>query len=187
MKDKAFEEYDLYTKAVLHHHIIEERVVKPIIEQASKTKETYKVLDVGSGAGFTSKPLLESKLENIEIDALDHDLEMLKLAKEALSKYPNKISYKIGDALIFMDDMKYVIDIEKSQPYDAIITGFFFHNLSIENKVHFLKYSRRILKKKGILSIGDKLANDDPIKHAENYNWLVERINEVALKQDYSS
>jgi len=107
-------------------------------------KDDSNILEIGSGPGFYSELLLQN-FNNIEITALDYDMEFLKYA----SNNSNKI-YK--DKVLYVKD-----NIENtslpSESYDFIIARFLFQHL--EKPIAALKEVRRLLKPGGKVFIID--------------------------------
>ena len=89
MTDKRFagklgEEYNLRTKAVPHHHRMQQLVGKTLAENFKGTNPF--ILEVGCGTGITTDAIL-SQLPDGLVDAIDNERTMLDQAELNLHKY----------------------------------------------------------------------------------------------------
>lgn len=117
---------------------------KRLIEQAD-LKDTYEVIDVGSGTG-TLAILIKNLYPNIEVNGLDGDSNILEIANRKSINTDVKVDFRKGLSY----DMPY-----KNEKFDRCFSSLFFHHLTLENKENTFREMHRILKSEGEIHIAD--------------------------------
>lgn len=119
------------------------------------------ILDLGCGTGLTTLALRE-QLAYVRIMGVDKEPVMLKqyvknTAERGAAPYVTVKALQ-SDALAFL---------KRRGPasFDAVVSGFFLHNLTIELRAQILKQIARVLRPGGVFVNGDKIAPDDMSLH----------------------
>lgn len=168
--NKAGDNYDLLILALPHHDLIQSRIAEVLSCELPNTQETKSVLEIGFGTGLTSVALLKSN-QKITITALDDQPTMLEKAKQRLLQFQDgRIILKIADALSFLKETE-------SNTYDAIVSGWVFHNLKKDFRKQLFQEIFRALKPGGVLVSGDKIAVDDSERHNEDLKWQISQFD----------
>lgn len=100
------------------------------------------VLDIGFGTGTLTQKLYE---QGCEVWGQDFSSRMMELA-----------SAKMPNAHLFQGDFsKGLVEPLLRNSYDFIIATFSLHHLTDENKIRLIQSMRNLLKKDGMILIGD--------------------------------
>lgn len=112
------------------------------IYQIVLTKGKATVLDIGFGTGTLTQKLYE---QGCEVWGQDFSSRMIELA-----------SAKMPNAHLFQGDFsKGLVDPLFRNSYDFIIATYSLHHLTDENKIRLIQSMINLLKKEGIILIGD--------------------------------
>lgn len=106
------------------------------------TKNEAKILDIGFGTGILTKKLYD---DGYEIWGIDFSEKMIKISKEKMPEVK----------LIQYDFTKGLPEEIESQKFDFIISTYALHHLDDSEKIKFLINILNLLKKDGIILIGD--------------------------------
>lgn len=112
------------------------------IYQVVMAKNNAKILDIGFGTATLTAKLYE---QGCEVWGQDFSQRMLELAR---SKMPNAHLYQ-GD---FSQGL---VEALLQNSYDFIIATYSLHHLNDDNKIRFIQSLLDLLKKDGIILIGD--------------------------------
>jgi len=118
--------------------ILQRRLELPGLLKMAPKNRFKKVLEVGCGRGIAAKTLLEH-YERVEVDALDIDERMLRLARIQLSSHPNRSRLWQADVAR--------IPVRANQ-YDAVFDFAILHHLQDWRKG--LAEIARVLKPGGV-------------------------------------
>lgn len=137
--------------------------------------EGKRVLDIGTGTGFTAKAVLEAN-PRIHVVCVEKEVTMLEQAREYLAKYieEGRVTLVHLDILAFLDGYKGPL-------FDAIVQGYCFHNFERRYRWRVLQCIARVLRPGGIFVNGDKLSYD-----STSYDLLVNTIEIVRFMISFS-
>lgn len=127
------------------------------------------ILDLGGGPGFFSERLLEN-LPNCKVTLLEPDADLMRFAKENLSKYEGRIEFK--------EESIYNNSLDDEQ-YDFVVSRFVFQHL--DNPIGASKEIYRVLRYGGTVSIIDSdrgvwgISDPDILKNERNILGRLER------------
>lgn len=165
--DKIGAEYALFPLAAPHYEEFQGLVAEI---SAIHTSKVAPVLEIGCGTGLTTQQL-HRRRPTLPITAID--LEEVMIAQAKVAVIDQRVSFVCADALEFL----------KTQPddsYGRVITVFCLHNTPPEYRSAVFMEIGRILKKGGIIVVGDKIAQDDVLEH---WQALREQIDAFAVFQ----
>ncbi len=109
-------------------------------------KKGYRVLEIGSGEGDSTLPLLARS--KIKIDMLDVSKEMIDISKKRLQAYAPRINFICRDAYEYLSGTK---------SYHIIFSGWTLHNFRQEDKRTLVEAIYKNLPKKGTFILLDKV------------------------------
>jgi putative AdoMet-dependent methyltransferase len=134
-----------------------------------KTQSSKIILDLGSGTGNTIDNL-SSDFE--KIFCVDISDEMLKIAKEKLSKRKNIVFVK--------SDLLDVLDQVKEMSIDTIISTYAVHHLTQEEKHCLLEKTYNLLPKNGKIVFGDLMFKNKEYEEEMRVKYpdLIEDFND---------
>lgn len=103
-------------------------------------KRPLRILELGTAIGFSSILMYEAAGTNPEIITIERDANMIRMAKENLTKFKlqDKITIEEGDCLEILEKLE--------QPFDLI-----FMDAGKGHYNHFLPHCLRLLKQDGII------------------------------------
>jgi tRNA (cmo5U34)-methyltransferase len=171
------DDYDLFKLAVPHFNEIQAEVARLVnahYESSSLTR-SYRVLEIGSGSGETTKKVLGAS-ENITVFALDNDPAMLQQARHNLASFGDRVQFICSDALSELMHLN-------SACFDAFVSGFTLHNLEYEYRQRLVREVSRLLTPAGIYVNADKYAPNNPVDHAKD---LVNQLDAFKIFDEMS-
>lgn len=133
----------------------------------SINKEDIILVDVGSGKQHINKAIMEANPEkNIKVIGFDQSDKATKKASFAGGKKVIESAYGIGEALPV-----------KNESADVVKFDFTFQGASEEKRKTMLEEAKSILKKDGIITVIDHLAQENPSddKKARMQNALLNK------------
>ncbi len=122
--------------------------------------EGLRFLEVGCGSGMMTS-FVKKAFPKAKITLLDASPIYLKEAQKNLMDY-TRIDFMQGDAL----DLPF-----RDGTFDAVYSGFLFHEMTIDVRKKVLSESYRVLKQKGWLGVVDFIQHDD----CRELNWVLEQ------------
>lgn len=105
-----------------------------------------RVLEIGCGEGDSAEPVLAYTSANMEL--LDESPEMVRIAKQRLARYKKRVTFIAEDGLSYL---------ERSKPYDFILSSWTIHNFTWEDKVKLFRMIYRKLRTGGLFIMMDKV------------------------------
>jgi len=147
--------YDFFIK-----YFFPENKFKNQLLHSAEIKPEDKILDFGCGTG-TLLILAKTKFPKIKVTGIDIDEKILEIAGKKIKRKKLDIELKKydGDKLPL-----------KINSFDKVISSLVFHHLNREQKINALKEIYRILKKDGLVVIGDFG------KPQNKFVWLIAKI-----------
>lgn len=148
------------------------RMILPILKM--HTKGTGRWLELGSGNGSATRPVLET-FPKARVTALDLSSPYLRVAREYLQGYRN-VDFAQGDAT----HMNY-----RDESFDAIYSVYVLHEMPRAERERLVREAYRVLKPGGLLLLADSLQYDDE----PDLNMFIERFPKVyhePFYKDYS-
>jgi len=140
----------------------------------SLENKTINALEFGTRDGGTAKYFLEH-YPLMKLKCIDIDSESLNVAKQSLS-YTNRVKFENKDFL------KYNKNHSEDNSYDLVFGVFVTHNFDDAIKISFLEKSFELLKKNGLLVLGDVMLYDHEDRNtamwAKDYSMLEELSEE---------
>lgn len=118
------------------------------------------VLDVGCGTGALT---LRAALNGAKVKGIDINPNMLEIAKS------RAVQANLKDQVKFEEIGVAELDKEKSESYDAVMSGLCFSELSQDEIDFALKEIWRILKTGGLFLVADEVQPTHLIKRILNY------------------
>lgn len=115
---------------------------------ASYIKEGDTVLDIGCGTGALT---LRAALNGARVKGIDINPEMQDILKKRAEEL--KLEKQIEVAEMGVAEL----DSEKTESYDAVISGLCLSELSADEIRYTLREAKRILKPKGLLLLADEV------------------------------
>lgn len=132
-----------------------------------------RVLDLGAGHGTLAEAVLEA-FPNSHVVCLDGSALMMKIGKEKLGKYKNRVSFVLEE----LDNPSWLKSIDGK--FDAIVSSLAIHHLSDRRKKALFREIRGITKDKGALIIADTVKSDSRFLGQRYERVLVETIRRQA-------
>ncbi len=146
---KAFESapqrYDWGLKIISLGHI--NKIRKHILDNFIVPGD--KILDIGCGTG-TMAVMMAAK--GAVVDGFDISSSMLDVAREKVKS--TNLEHRVTLRILGMAEMETTFQDES---YDKIISTLVFSELSKDEQMYALQESKRLLKKQGLLIIGDEI------------------------------
>lgn len=137
------------------------------LQRALKDIQNPRILELAAGEGFLTEYLLEYN-PNITIDAVDLSSEMIETSKQRLQQFSDQIHYFHQDAIKFTKN-------QQANTYDAVVTGWFVHNLHWDKKNELIMPIYNVLKPKRNFFLFDKVYPDN--------NYEAQKMLEVQLNR----
>ena len=106
------------------------------------------------------------------IKGVDNEQKMLGQAEQILSQYMNYVE------LINADIINYLAKIPDNY-FDGVYSGWTIHNLKPEIREVLFGEIGRVTKKGGFFVNGDKIAVDDEVQHAKNYEGFKKLLSKI--------
>ncbi|MEX2445068.1 MAG: methyltransferase domain-containing protein [Alkalispirochaeta sp.] len=154
------EEYKLITLAYPDFEEFQRRMVETIISQASRAP---RILEIGTGNGFTTRMLLDVK--NASIITVDNDPQMVEQARAELDAQSGRIEVIETDALEYLRD-------QPANSFDVVASAFTLHNMETTYRDPVEYEIFRVLKPGGLFTNADKYAPDGQ----ERFDALVYQV-----------
>jgi ubiquinone/menaquinone biosynthesis C-methylase UbiE len=138
------------------------RLEKAYDRLVSHIKSGQKVLDIGCGTGALT---LRAAQKGASVKGIDVNPEMLELARQKAAR--------AGLAQNLELDEMGVAELsgEKSESYDAAMSGLCFSELTEDELIYTLKQVKRILKQGGLLIVADEVRPQTIARRL--ISWLV--------------
>lgn len=180
------QEYEKLLRSMPHYIDLQDRIAqlasRGLCALRLSAGKPLRILDLGCGTGLTTIALCE-RIDDAHIIGVDKEPTMLKQYKRNLidgrmAKHDQgevKIKAVRADALQFLKRCP-------SSSFDAVVTGFFLHNLPTKLRTRIVKEIGRVLRPGGIFVNGDKIAPDDLQLHNQH---LMEQL--TAFTNTYTS
>jgi 2-polyprenyl-3-methyl-5-hydroxy-6-metoxy-1,4-benzoquinol methylase len=127
-------ERDLANLVSLNRFYGGHRLIRTFLGCWLKSGETYRILDVCTGAGDGPRLMVDYARKHsitVRIDAIDAAEATIEIAKKASADYP-EITYRCEDALIF----------DPGYSYDLVCCSLALHHFSNEDAVRLLRRAR---------------------------------------------
>lgn len=180
------EEYNLFSKAVLHHDEFQDKVAEEIKKYVStlKNKDKIIVVEGGCGTGITTERILKVD-ERIEVIGVDNEEKTIKQAKVILNDFGERVVFK-------KDDLLNALKLMTDDSADVFTSVWVIHNLDPEYRTKLFPEIARILKPGGLFVSGDKYAHNDPATHKEGLENQIksfdvfEDIDRSDLKKEWT-
>lgn len=169
-------EYDLFKLAVPHHDELQETVRTAVIEyvRARPTQSDFYVFEIGCGTGMTTRRILEADAR-IKVFASDNDRKMLKVCREELSEFGDRVTFLERSALETLCLMQ--CQMQRRLWIDIVASAFTIHNMESLIRIALISEIWGHLKRGGLFVNADKYANNDPNIHAQELAEQLERFN----------
>ena len=150
LSEKMRKEYSILND-VYGNYISVQEVSTQIILKNKKAGESFNILEIGSGTGYTTELIL--KLKDVNVVSIDIDPDMTLICQ---NKFPNNKRLE----LINIDALSFLIET-KSESFDAVISAFTIHNFDKIYREEIHRNIYRVLKNKGVFLNIDKFTSDD--------------------------
>lgn len=161
----AAEEYNHFAKGSPYDDLFQACVAEQLQNRDANSKGTF--LEIGSGTGLTTAKVVE-RFPNARIVAVDSDLGMIEYTRELFSLNKN-IIWHCADAYELLQEFE-------PGMFDAVYSSYCMHNLLPIQRVTIYDHIGKILKPGAPLVIGDKIIQDDPVKHQKDFEDLVKTL-----------
>ena len=125
----------------------------------SHIKQGDRVLDVGCGTGLLT---LKAAFKGAIVKGIDINPQMLEIAKKRVEEA------NLSNIVELSEKGVAELDREKSNYYDAVLSGLLFSELTENELIYTLKEVKRILKPEGCLLIADEIKPKDIFKRILN-------------------
>jgi cyclopropane fatty-acyl-phospholipid synthase-like methyltransferase len=126
---------------------------------ASQLKKGDRVLDIGCGTGALT---LRAALKGAKVKAIDINPEMQDILKK------RAVELKLEKQIEVVEMGVAELDSEKSQSYDAVMSGLCLSELSANEIRYTLREAKRILKPSGLLLLAEEVVPKDFLKRVLN-------------------
>lgn len=114
----------------------------------SQVQQGEKVLDIGCGTGLLT---LKTALKGAMVKGIDINSQMLEIAQKRVLEANLSHTVELSEMGVAE------LDSEKSNCYDAVISGLCFSELTENELIYTLREVKRILKSGGRLLIADEV------------------------------
>ncbi len=147
------EEYELITLAYPEFESFQQTMVRRIAEATHEMDGPVKILEIGTGNGFTTRMLIDlcERGNPGTITTIDNDPEMVRQAREHISTPLCTILE--ADALAFLQD-------QTDDSWDVVTSAFTIHNLERDYRDEVERHIYRVLRSGGMFANADKYAPD---------------------------
>jgi ubiquinone/menaquinone biosynthesis C-methylase UbiE len=151
---------DLFKASVAHYDTIQEVIAEALRIRlgARRSGCTALILEAGVGTGATTEALLRANVD-IHIIGVDCSEVAIKAAQERLGQLRRPVEFIHHDILS-------VISRLPADSVDGFVSGFTLHNLSPDDRRVLISEVGRVVKGGGVYVNGDKVARDNPARHA---------------------
>ncbi len=155
------DEYTFLVRAYPHFDEFQRKIANAVSEHIG---DSAKVLEIGTGIGYTLLPLVESlsAKKAVHVYALDISASDLLHAKENIAEYSSQ------SVAFIAADVFELLPLLESNSFDAICSGWTLHNFTQEQRACIFTHIKRILKDGGICVNGDRFAYDDEMRQSES-------------------
>ncbi|MCK4589695.1 MAG: class I SAM-dependent methyltransferase [Nanoarchaeota archaeon] len=180
MKDNRFTgktstEYSLLTKAMPYYDELQQQVGLAIVHHYQNcSKDIIRVLEVGTGTGFTAKAILENEPRAV-VTTVDKEQSMLDQARKNLEGYVGRVEFIESDALDYLEGLK--------TSFDSFASGITLHNFERNSRHRILKLIFGALVPGSLFVNADKYALDDPNEHRKLLDWQVNQYIKIFLRE----
>lgn len=132
-----------------------------------------KVLDLGAGQGTLAEAVLEA-FPNSSVVCLDGSAVMMKIGRERLRKYQNRVSFVLEE----LDNPSWLKSIDGK--FDAVVSSLAIHHLSDRRKKALFREIWGMIKDKGALIIADLVKTELRLLEQRYERVLIETIRRQA-------
>jgi ubiquinone/menaquinone biosynthesis C-methylase UbiE len=140
------EEYELITLAYPDFEEFQRRMVETI---GARAAQTPRILEIGTGNGFTTRMLME--LEGAQIITVDNDPQMVEQAQREFHGKEGAPHVVEADALELLRD-------QPSESFDVVASAFTLHNMETTYRDPVEREIFRVLRPGGLFTNADKYA-----------------------------
>lgn len=163
-------EYDFNTcvKGIPHYLDYQKLIASKIYSYALKKNSKVSILDLGCGTANVLQFLDGLEIEYSYV-GVDNNVNLLNVASSSYQM--QNCEFVQSDALDYLEN--------SNELYDITINSWSFHNWTktYRNKVLEKPYSQ--MSENGLFVNADKIAVNDSIEHAFNYDWQLNVVKEV--------
>lgn len=149
---------------LIHDTMIDLAEYSFLWKQPNNEKETYYILDIGSGTGAEAFRAIE-RFANVHIVAIDFSTAMNRIFRQKFIERHAGATFSSKVTLIeedFFSDVCRPANLlnnlsikETFQGFNAVIAGFFLHHYPAHKKIEFYHRAFEFLKTGGVLIHGD--------------------------------
>lgn len=132
-----------------------------------------RVLDLGAGQGTLAEAVLEA-FPNSHVVCLDGSAVMMKIGRERLGKYQNRVSFVLEE----LDNPSWLKSIDEG--FDAVVSSLAIHHLGDRRKKALFREIWGITKDKGALIIADLVKAEFQFLGQKYERILIETIRRQA-------
>lgn len=173
-KRDAKNDYDLFDSAI-PCQMTARKILAKIIKTKICKNPVSRVLELGCGTGLASLEILK-KNRNIELIAVDDDLEVIKIAQGKL----NKCQFFVKDALKFLEN-------SRSESFDVIASSFVLHNFTKAKRKVLIAEIFRALKPSSLFITADKIVSDEigecEVEFSKQTNLFCKHLNQIGRSE----
>ena len=132
-----------------------------------------RVLDLGAGQGTLAEAVLKA-FPNSHVACLDGSTVMMKIGRERLGKYQNRVSFVLEE----LDNPSWLKSIDGK--FDAVVSSLAIHHLSDRRKKALFREIWGITKDNGALIIADLVKAESLFLGQRYERMLIETIRRQA-------
>ncbi len=182
-------EYELSQKMYPHYNEFQFTIARTLADSLHSyiddLDHKIPILDLGSGSGMTTYAVLNA-CDNVFVTFVDNDENMINQAMQFLhsKKSPSDQYFKKDNNHYFYshNDIYSYLNTKSPNSVGGIVSGWTFHNFDDTYRKKTLEACYDALSCGSIISIGDKIARDDPVRHAKTFNWSINQILDTGRK-----
>ena len=153
----AGDEYFHLKKAYPHFDEFQETIG---VEVAKHVEPKMALLEIGTGVGYTLKPLISS-LGNADVTIMAIDTRQEDLDLAAADIKDGRVKYLNADIFELLPSLK-------ESSIDIIFSGHTLHNFKKDERAMIFAEIKRVLKPGGLFVNGDRYAYDDKKKQTDS-------------------
>ncbi|WP_202895348.1 class I SAM-dependent methyltransferase [Iningainema tapete] len=169
------EEYDQHEEKHAYYVDMMAEMSSILSKHRGDDAKPCRVLELGAGTGIFTKRL--AKIPNVQVVAVEIDVQCFQILKDNMQKYPSV-------ELVNSDSCTYHY---QEAEFDYIVSSFADHHIRTKDKQTYLQNVRRNLQPNGLFIVGDEFL---PAHDPNNYDaWEAAlqayhyHIIDIALQQ----
>jgi len=160
--------YSLFKKVCPHYIELHNIVLNKIkSETRGIIKNDIKIIEAGWWDWYTTKVILDSD-SRITVFSIDNDEKMTKILK--------KNFWKNTRVKILFDDILSFLQKQKTNSFDAFVSGFTLHNFNYKYRKLVLIEIYRVIRSGWFFINADKYAISNVSEHRKNLDWQLNKF-----------